>query len=240
MAFGLPGTESVADGQFLGRIQYDTRVGFWKIVRRIQHSDGSWGDEDNEPFKNPTFLVDFGSLEVGFIKFASPPAFVLVPYGHELPARPQEMRAGDDGRQVNAFLPGFRIKVCSPKLFSDNDAYHFAHTAKTVLTPMDDLHQRFLKAPEAATGLVPLVACTGTSVITAGRQGAKFYAPEFTIQRWMERPECFGERTVPPPSSPAAPASAASKPASASRHVGPPAAKAPAMADTSLDDEIPF
>jgi len=202
MAFGIPGSEpSSGDNQFLGRIQYDARVGFWKIVKRVQGSDGGWMSEESEPFKNPTFLMDCGSLEVGYIKLTSPPAFLLVPYGQPLPPQPQEMMTDAQGKQRKAFLPGCRVKVASPKLFNDTDAYYFAVNSKAALGPMDELYQKFDAAPEAAKGLIPMVACAGTQTIeVTNKQGtSKFYAPTFSIVGWKERIPEFGERTVPIP-----------------------------------------
>lgn len=232
MAFGLPGTEpSDGSSQFLGRIQYDSRVGFWKIVKRAQGSDGRWGDDIGEPFKNPTFLMDFGGLEVGFMKIASPPVFVLVPYGSPLPPRPAEMVLDDQGKQRPAFTSGFRVKVAG-KVFGDGDAYYWTANAKTVMTPVDELYHDFLSRPEAVAGQIPAVACTGTKVIevTGGNRSAKFYAPVFQIVGWSERLAVFGERTVPAPSAvataaPQKPVQAAANGAGASHppgHVGPP------------------
>ena len=71
---------------------------FWTIVKSIQQSDGGWDDDKTEPFKNPTFLLDIGTLEVGYIKFASPPAFLVVPYGQEIPPRPADRVTDAEGK----------------------------------------------------------------------------------------------------------------------------------------------
>ena len=150
MAFGHSRTQSPTQGgQFLGRIQFDARVGFWKIVKRIQQSDGGWDDDTSEPFRNPTFLLDIGTLEVGYIKFASPPAFLVVPFGQEIPPRPADRVTDAEGKSRSAYLPGFRVKVYNPKLFGDADPYYFANNSKTVLEPMDALHTLAIQAPEA-------------------------------------------------------------------------------------------
>lgn len=200
MAFGIPGSESQS-GEFLGRIQYDTRVGFWQVIKRVQEAGGGWIDDKSEQFKNPTMLLDMGSLEVGYIKFASPPAFMTVPYGHPIPPQPQDMMADANGKQRKSFLPGFRLKVASSKVFGDSNAYYFAHNAKTVMEPMDELYQLYEQAPEAAAGKVPLVAVTGTRVVEIrSPQGTnRYHAPIFSIQGWYDRLEVFGPRTVPEP-----------------------------------------
>ena len=183
--------------------EYNTTpaLDFGRSSKEPQQSDGGWSDEEGEPFKNPTMLMDFGSLEVGFIKFASPPAFSVVPFGQPIPPRPDEMTKTIEGKDRKAFSPGFRLKVYNPKVFGDDDAYYFSNSAKTVMDPMDELHNLFLASPEAAQGKVPVVACTGTRVIenTSSFGTNKFYAPVFEIKLWHERVATFGDRTVPVP-----------------------------------------
>lgn len=255
--FGLPGTDTSEGGEFLSRIQFDARVGFWKTVKRVQQGDGSWGDEATDPFGKPTLAIDFGTLEVGFIKFASPPAFVVVPYGSAVPVCPEEMGSAPDGKPRKAFQPGFRVKVYNPKLFGDADAYYFSNTSKAVMEPMDGLHQKFLAAPEARTGKIPVVAVTGNRTIenTTSRGTTKFYSPIFEIKQWIERPACFGDRTVPAPGAAAAKSNGAAVAKTPARHVPPPAddewgapmtgpapsvARGPAPDMSDLDDTIPF
>lgn len=218
MAFGIPGSENSANGEFLGRIQYDTRVGFWQIVKRVQDGSGNWVDDKSEQFKNPTMLFDLGSLEVGYIKFATPPAFLLVPYGKPIPQQPEEMVTDAQGKKRKSFLPGFRLKVASSKTFGDDAAYYFAHNAKTVMEPMDELYQEFERAPEAAAGKVPLVAVTGTRLVEIkSSQGTnRYHAPIFVVQAWYDRIGVFGERTV------AAPAAARTAPATVAPAAGMP------------------
>lgn len=223
--FGIPGENTGTGEAFLGRIQFDTRVGFWTIVKRIQFSDGSWGDEKSEPFpssKKFLLLMDFGSVEAGYINFSSPPQFLLVPYGQAYPQQPQEMRTDADGKARKAFQAGFRIKVQAPSLFGDAEAYHFAHSSATVMTVMGALLDHVIAAPEFAAGRIPLVAITGNESREFGNRGAKFYAPIFEVRAWHARPEVFGERTVPatgqgtPPAAPqpaARPAQPAPRPA---------------------------
>jgi hypothetical protein len=200
MAFGIPGSEK-SSGEFLGRIQYDTRVGFWQTVKRAQDADGNWVDDKGEQFKNPTMLFDFATLEIGYIKFAVPPAFLVVPYGQSVPPQPQEMMADAQGKQRKSFLPGFRLKVASQKVFGDANAYYFAHNAKTVLEPMDELYQIYEQSPEAAMGKVPLVEVTGTRIVEvrSGQGTNRYHAPIFVIKAWYDRLPVFGDRLVPAP-----------------------------------------
>lgn len=245
MAFGIPGSETSGSGDngpFLGRIQYDARVGFWKVVKRVQDAGGNWSSDETAPFQKPTFIADFGSLEVGYMKISSPPAFMLVPYGQPIPPQPQEVVKDANGKAKKAFMPGFRLKVCGKKTFGDDAAYHFASNAKTVMGPMEELYQAFCASPEAATGKIPAVANTGSKIIEVQNpQGnSKFYAPVFEIVGWVDRPAVFGDRTVPPPGAPAKAAAPAAAPA---QHVAPPAPKAAPVAEKApamADDEMPW
>lgn len=254
MAFGIPNSDSGSgNNKFLGRIEFDARVGAWKIVKRIQHTDGSYGDEKGQPFfgtdKEPlSLLMDFGSLDVGYIKLTSPPSFLVVPYGQAIPQQPEEMATGNkpDDKPRKAFLPGFRIQVASSKTFGDQDAYYFTGTSKSLLGPMDALHQTFTIAPEAAAGMIPMVAvkrCIATENRTP--QGTTtFYGPDFEVTSWIPRPAVFGERTVPAPTAGARISTPvqveAPKPApTPTNHVPPPAPK-PARAMAMADDEVPF
>lgn len=222
MAFGIPGSEPSSGGEFLGRINCDARTGFWTITRRVQGPDGMWTNDTTPPFQNPTFLIDFGTLEVGYMKITSPPAFLLVPMGQPIPPQPTEMSEGRNGEKPRrAFQPGFRVKVMSQKTFGDAAAYYLSGNSKTLMGQVEALWQTFSAAPEAATGMVPIVNVTGSEkVMVKTPQGSNtFYAPSFQIVSWADRPAALGERTVPPP-APRAGATSAPAPAA---HVPPPA-----------------
>ena len=251
MAFGIPGSApSGENGQFLGRIQFDARTGFWTVVKRKQGADGMWTDQQSDPMRTPQFLMDFGSLEVGYIKFASPPAFVLAPYGQPVPQQPEELIQDAAGKKKKAFQPAFRVKLASQKTFGDGDIYYFAQNSKTVLDVMDELYQRFETSPEAGTGQIPVVSVTGTRVVEfKTQQGTtKFHAPVFEITAWFERIPAFGDRTVPAPIPHAAqPAAApvAAQPATPAPWGAPtPATTSPIVAPPARAvipvDEMPF
>ena len=241
MAFGIPGTDGGgSSGEFLGRINVDARSGFWTITKRIQ-KDGRWENDTTAPFLNPTMLMDFGSLEVGFMKISSPPAFMLVPMGQPIPPQPQEMQEGRPGEKPRkAFQPGFRIKVMSQKTFGDGAAYYFSANSKTVMGPVDALWALFCASPEAAAGKVPVVNVTGSEKIQikTPQGNSTFYAPIFAIAQWVDRPAVLGDRTVPPPAAraaqlvvAAAPAPAPSASAPPPGHVPPPTPQPQAAAD---------
>jgi hypothetical protein len=195
--FGLPGTDPAPTSTFLGRIQFDARVGFWKLVKRVQASDGGWMDEETEPFQKPTFAVDFPSLEIGYIKYASPPVFVLEPFGGPLPTCPAEMGAPDPitGRSRKAYQPGFRVKLWAPKLYGSTDPFYFSNTSKSVLEPLDMLHQQFLASAEGNKGQIPVVASPANRKVETStpRGTSTFYSPVFEVVTWIPRPRELGE-----------------------------------------------
>lgn len=223
MALGLNTNGNGAD--FIPIVKWDARAGRLFRVDRTQGANG-WESSDTDlTFDKPAFLVDFGSIQVGFLAFLSTgPSFTLVPLGSPLPEKPSA-----DHR------PGMRVKLYSPKHF--DGVREFASSAKAVLSAMDALHTAFEAAPEAAQGKLPIVQLDGsTQVVTKGPNGnVTSYSPAFKIVRWADRPSDLGERTVPPPGTKAAPA----KPAN---HVPPPAPKKPAPTPepAMADDEMPF
>ena len=228
MAFGIPNSDGGSGGEFLGRIQYDARSGFFKVVKRVQTEQG-YGNEESQPMPTTQFAIDFGTLEVGYSKIASPPMFLVAAYGQPVPPQPEEMSVPDPktGNTTKAFKPCFRVKVCSVKTFGDGDAYYFSSNSKGVLGAVDALHNTFLAHPEAAAGKIPVVQIAKSLAIkTTGKHGTSTnYAPEFTIMSWIERPAIFGDRTVAIPASRSgsAPVAAAAAPAAQpARHVPPP------------------
>ncbi len=247
MAFGIPGSnEGTGTGPFLARVQYDARSGFFTNVDRVQGADGRWTDSAGEPYRNLVAAFDFGSMEVGYIKFAAPPSFVVVPYLGDatvFPAQPQEMTQPDkDGKTRKAFQPGFRMKLMG-KVFGDGEPRYFAHTAKGVMGTMQDLYSAYIAAPEAAQGLIPVCTHSSTKTIeTSGPRGTtKNFAPVWTITAWVPRPEGFGDRTVPAPMPRAAapqPSQAPSAPPA--RHVPPPVAAAPEPVREEAVADLPF
>ena len=188
MALGLQTTS--ASGDFLPYATYDARAGRMFKVDRSQASTGEWiktpTDITSPP---PTFALDAGTLEVGWITFAPAPDFQMVPLGQPLPTQP-----GKDYKQ------GFRVKIAGKVV---DGLRTFSHNAKCVLTAMDALHTAYEAAPEAAQGKIPVVRLTGTiPVVTRGPVGtppSTNYSPIFEIVTWTDRTEELGSRTVPAP-----------------------------------------
>ena len=228
MALGLGGGGGNGEGgAFLPLLKYDARSGRMNVSQRSQNAiTGAWESEDQDISRlakgeTPSFVVDFGSIEVGWIEFSKPPAFAVVPLGKAMPAKPGE-----------GFKQGFRVKVAGKLLATPEGAMvrEFASTSNAVKGAMDTLHTAFEAAPEAAAGKVPVVAFVDTRAIkTQTPQGTTTnYAPVFEIVQWVDRHAMLGERTVPPPIAGAKPAPA------------PAAAPAPAPKVKEMEDSIPF
>jgi hypothetical protein len=212
MAFGLAGSESSGSGEFLGRIQFDARTGFFKHVDRTQDSSGAWVNIESDSYQNPTLLVDFGSLEIGYAKISSPPSFLFVPFGQPAPQRPVEL--SPEGKP--AFNPAARVKVMSQKTFGDMEARYFMIANKTGLPAIEEAWLNFASRAEAAAGQVPVMNITTRTVEVKTPQGmSKFKVPVFAIAQWVDRPDALGARIVPPP----APAGHTAPPV---RHAAPP------------------
>ena len=205
MAFGLAGSDNGnSNGEFLGRLQFDARSGLWKHITR-KNEGGQFFNDESEDYMNPSFLMDFGSLEVGYAKISNPPSFLMVPFGKAAPQRPVELNP----ENKLAFNPAARVKVLSPKTFGDGEARYFLIASKTGLPAIEEAWVAFCAAPEAQAGQVPVVNATTRTVEVKTPQGmSKFKVPVFTFGSWVDRPAALGERLVPIPAMTAAPAPA--------------------------------
>lgn len=219
MAFGLAGSDSGnGNGEFLGRLQFAAPSGLWKHITRTMDG-GQFINVESEEYMNPSFLMDFGNLEVGYAKISNPPSFLMVPFGQAAPQRPVELNA--EGKQ--AFSPAARVKVLSPKTFGDSEPRYFLLASKTGLPAMEEAWTAFCAAPEAQEGKVPVVNATTRVVEVPTPQGrSKFKVPMFAFASWVDRPASLGVRMVAIPKQTAAPAPVrpAAPPAN---HVPPPA-----------------
>jgi hypothetical protein len=239
--FGVPGTGKQSSNEFLGRLQFDARVGFWCVIDREQQSDGSWADRRSDDVRKLNVAIDFASLEIGWLKLSSPPSFVLAPYGQMCPPQPQEM--GDNNKRAFSF--GFRVKTLSPTLFGDDKPRYLSGTSRSLLDPFNTLHRQYLMSIEAQAGQIPVVKVTGTTVTEAKTpQGtSRFHSPVFEIAKWMDRTPELGEAisatkdTTPVPEPVAAVGFVPN--GMPVRHVPPPSPKA-APAKPQIDDDLPF
>ncbi len=205
MAFGL--TVGSGSGEFTPQVRWDARAGRMHVVERVQGMAG-WETQLNDvTASQPVFMIDFGTIQVGWLTFAPRPDFVTVPLGSPLPPRP----SGD-------YKQGVVVQLFSPKNFGGKR--ELAVTSKAVLGPLDALHTAYLAAPESQRGMMPVVQLTGTlPVTTRGPQGnITNYSPQLVIVAWAPRPDDLGPVTagsVQSPAPPPAPRPAASAPVAA-------------------------
>lgn len=224
MALGLNTGGGGAD--FLPIVVFDARAGRLFKVERTQGATGWQSERVDITQPAPSFAVDMGSIQVGWMHFGpTGPDFQMVPLGHALPPRP-----------TNEHKQGFKVKIAGRTL---DGLREFSHSAKCVLSALDELHTAFEASPEAAQGKIPVVKLASTrAVVTSGPQGKTTnYAPVFEIVTWTDRMPEMGERTVPAPGGKVHPQTHAAngETLQATKHVPPPAAKtAPAM--PSQDD----
>lgn len=190
MTLGIPTSSSGND--YTPIVTWDARAGRMFRVDRAQDSTGAWqSDKTDITADKPTFAVDFGAAEVGFLAFLpTGPSFHLAPIGQPLPPKPSP-----DHKH------GVRLKLFSAKSFGG--LREFASSAKAVLGVIDVLHSDYEAAPEAAAGKIPVVQLIGsTAITTKGPAGnVTSYSPTLKIVAWTDRKPEMGERTVPVPGS---------------------------------------
>ncbi len=193
MAFMNTPTSASGGADRMPVLAYDARSGRLFLYDRAQGDDGKWATVKTDVTRaEPTFAVDFGNLQVGWIYFPAEraPLFALAPYGQPPVAEPAP--PADGGK----FKPGFRVPVVSRAIGGLRD---FAGNSAALIGGMNELHDAFEEAPEARAGKVPLVKISDTREVRSGQ--ACNYAPIFEIVSWVDRPALLGPRTVPPPGS---------------------------------------
>lgn len=173
-------------------------------VDRAQLSDGTWDKSETEIAPGVQFVMDFASIEEGWIDFGPPPAFAVVPVGQPIPPKPGE-----------GFKQGFRCLLFSQKAFGG--VRSISSTAKAVLGQVDSLHTQYVAAPESKQGMAPVVQFVGvTDIKTKGPKGETTnYAPRLQIVKWVPRPaelanvkpqETVATNAAPPPAQQQRPA----------------------------------
>lgn len=222
-------------GDRLPVLKYDARAGRFFLMDRVENA-GVWETVQTElPIATATFVIDFGSVEVGWFLFpkGAAPMMVTVPFGQPLPPQPAAVGTTTDERtgkeRPNNFKMGFRVKAAGKALAGtvNGTVRELAANAGVTIEGLNDLHTAFEAAPEAAAGKVPVVKVAQVIPTKSGQ--STNYKPVFEIVTWADRPvDMLGPRTVPPP---------AAKPVVTL----PPSAPAAGVASAKvLNDEIPF
>lgn len=199
MALGIP-----TGGNRTPIVKYDARAGRWFRV------DGK--DQVVDVSNGFAAVFDLAQIEIGWAKFAagSPPdtSFARVP----APMPPQP--TSDHKRAV-------RLHVKLAKSLG-GDMRELMTQASIVMQAIDQLHDAYTAAPEAAQGMLPVVACPTTEAVTISTGAGKStnYKPVLQIVSWVPRPAELPITDAPVPQAAAAPAV---PPATGSTIVPPPA-----------------
>lgn len=218
MALGLQAGSD--NGEIKPFIKYDARAGRVSRVDRFQGSSGQYESKEEDITNGCTFIADLANVRVGWVNFTDQgPIQRMVILGKEpIPARPTDLKS--DGKL--AFKQGFEIDVLLAKASGGGPARKFGSSAGCVIRAIDELHDAYCAAAEAAQGKLPIVQLTGTHVVKSGLSNN--YRPTFAIAGWVDRPaELNGA-----PQPAAQPRQAATPPSTGSTQVPPPAARQPA------------
>jgi hypothetical protein len=198
-------------------IKFDARAG---RIHRIDRVDGV--NTPVEITNGFSAIFDLAGIEVGWARWNSggAPEWAMVKVGQPKPAKP-----APDFKQT------FRLNI---KLNSKigGDVREFASSAACVIGALDRLYDDYMAAPERSQGKLPVVALTGTTMITSGSGAQKStnYAPVFAITNWMTRPADLAG-VAPPMASPAVPPPQ-SRPAPMSQGNG--------NGHDDMNDDVPF
>lgn len=167
-------------GEFSPRLQYNAASGRFTRVDKTSDGTGIIRAEFamNTP---PTFALDIGSLEIGWLAFQTGAvSIIVVPFGQPMPQRPDRNHKA-----------GFRARVCEGP---GRPSLEFSANAGVTVNAVEALWDQLTATPEAASGKVPVVKVVNT--VSVG----KYYAPVFELVQWIDRDAAvFGPRTVASP-----------------------------------------
>ncbi len=202
-------TVAPAGGDFKTFVSFNSKAGRWYTKK-----DGK--DEPQFEVTDMTAVFDMQGLETGWFKFTTgvAPEKIMDPSLAQAAPNP-----GAD------FKRGFQLDLYSEKNLLG--LREFSSTAGIVIEAMNSLYDAWMVAPEAVTGKLPVVRCTGVTPVT-NKHGTN-YQPRFEIVGWTDRPEAMvadglAATANPTSATPAVPSSATAA------HMPPPAASVPAPA----------
>lgn len=190
MAIGIQ-TEG-GGGNFTPLVKINAKQGRVWRVDRTQDGSGGWTTDEVDITNDFQFVPDLENMEVGWMLFVAgqAPDLRMVPLGQPFPDRP----SGGEHRQ------GVRLKLKLGKTCG-GDLREIAATAKTILGPIDKLHDDYLAGAKSNPGKLPQVRMTTMKKIdTKTQHGTNTnFEPVFEIVSWVDR-----ERAFPPEAAEAA------------------------------------
>lgn len=205
MAFGIS-TDS-SGGNFTPIVKINSKAGRVYRVDREQGADG-WVTSEVDITRDFQFVPDFDNAEVGWMKFVSgqAPDLRMVRLGEPMADRPE----GVDKDGKPAYRQGLRM-VLKLGRACGGDLRELAATAKSIIGPIDRLHDEFIAGRKAHPGQLPIVRMTDTKKVDIKTpHGTNTnYEPVFEIVDWVDREKAFS--AAEPTEEKAAPAAAEAK-----------------------------
>lgn len=188
MALGIQ-TES-GGGSFTPTVKINSKQGRVYRVDRTQGADG-WVTDEVEITRDFAFVPDFDNLEIGwmFFKAGQAPDLRMVKLGEVMADRPP----GADADGKPNFKQGVRLLVKLGKSCG-GDLREIAATAKSILGPIDKLHDQYVAERAAHPDHLPQVRMTDMKKVdtkTAHGTNTNF-EPVFEITGWVAREKAFG------------------------------------------------
>ncbi len=205
MAIGIP-----MGGPRSQIVKFDARAGRWFRV------DGK--DAVVDITNGFTAVFDLAQIDIGWAMFVAGQApdvsFARVPA--PMPPKPSDGHK----RAVR-----FNMKLAKS---AGGDVREITAQAAIVMQAIDALHDVYTAAPEAAQGMLPVVACPTTEAVSMSTGAGKStnYKPVLQIVSWVPRPADLPLTDAPQPKPVAAPAA---PPSTGSTPVPPPAPRAAAV-----------
>jgi hypothetical protein len=229
MGLGLNYNSGSGGGDIVPFVKYDARAGRFFRNDRAQDTSGNYTNTPVDITSTFKAVLDLENIEVGYLKFAagSAPEYQLVRLGEPMPAKPADAK----------WKQGARVMM---KLHAScgGDIRETSSNAAAFLKGIDELHTAYEAQKASQPGKLPIVMLKTTIPVTSGSGDKKStnYQPVFEIVGWASRPVdlVFAAKQNTAQPTQAAPAQAATPPATGSTQVAAPAAKQqqqPAMAD---------
>jgi hypothetical protein len=131
-------------------------------------------------------VFDYPTTGAGWVTYDPKFHFVVAPYQHPLIPRPSTNYK--------------KCAVFQTLVLGHAGILQWVVDAEYPMNRMGNYFMRYEGCPEALAGKLPVYRYIGNDPHKMpGYPNDTFYAPRFEIIEWMERPEDFGEPTVPPP-----------------------------------------
>jgi hypothetical protein len=180
MALGFNYSNGGDGGDIVAHIKYDARAGRLFRVDRTE-VNGEYKNNQVDITSHFKAVIDLENIEIGWILFVAniAPAYQLVKFGEEMPARPADGKWKQGTRAMMKLDPG-----CG------GDIREITSNAQAFLKGFDELHTQYEVEKIRNRGLLPIVILRTAQPITtgAGEKKSTNYQPVFEITGWSARP----------------------------------------------------